>query len=135
LSLYARRYWVDALRDLTPETRQRQPIPDRPDVKYRSYSAVRPAAELPLFVRTLLPPIAGENDGLVPATSAIWGEHRGTVRSDHFESVGWSLALPSRQAARPFDHVAFWLRATAEALTVAANGEGKNGTSPITGAD
>jgi triacylglycerol lipase len=129
VSVVARRYWSDALRDLTPSVRARQPIPDRADVTYYSYNAVRPVGELPLLARTFLPPIAGANDGMVPAASAVWGEHRGTLHADHFESVGWSLALPRRQAARPFDHIAFWLHAAAEAIG-AAQGEETHGKAP-----
>jgi triacylglycerol lipase len=33
---------------------------------------------------------AGENDGLVPATSQRWGEVLRTVDADHWAQIGWS---------------------------------------------
>lgn len=118
-----RRIGNPGLRDLTPEAREAEQIPDRPDVGYASYAGCRPLAELPLWLQPLGRAIPTDNDGLVPVASARWGEFRGILRTDHVESVGWSLGLPSTRAARPFDHLSFWRRAVTEALEMA---HGKN---------
>jgi triacylglycerol lipase len=120
LAAIGRRYWRSALRDLTPQTRAREPIADRPGVAYASYAASRPPGEIPGWMRWVTGPLDGENDGVVPATSAQWGTVREPVRADHVELVGWSLGLPSREAARPFDHLNFWLRVVSEAMTMGA---------------
>lgn len=114
-----RRIAVRGLRDLTPEMRAAAPIPDRPDVAYISYGTCRPLDELPLIFKPLGKTIPGDNDGFVPVDSARWGIFRGVLRTDHFESVGWSLGLPDKKVARPFDHLAFWERAVAEAVEAA----------------
>jgi triacylglycerol lipase len=35
------------------------------------------------------PELLGKNDGIIPSSSAIWGEHLGTLDADHFEQIGW----------------------------------------------
>jgi triacylglycerol lipase len=107
------------LRDLTPEVRQANPIPDRPDVAYSSYAGCRPVDELPLLLRPLGRVMLNDNDGLVPVDSAEWGNVRGILRTDHVESVGWSLGVPNRRTARPFEHLSFWMRAVAQAMAAA----------------
>ena len=120
LTVIGRRWWRAALRDLTPETRAREPIADRAGVAYASYAAARPPGEIPAWMQWVAGRLDGENDGFVPATSAQWGALRDTVRADHVELVGWSLGLPSRKSARPFDHLGFWLRVVNEAMTMGA---------------
>ena len=46
----------------------------------------------------LLAQLAGDNDGLVPTSSAIWAEHLGTVDADHARlgSVGRGAGFDSR---------------------------------------
>lgn len=112
----ARRHWAPALGDLAPETRAREIIPDRADVAYSSYAGVRPSDEVPLLLRPFARQFQDANDGFVPLSSARWGDFRGTVRSDHLELVGWSVGLPNRGTARPFDHLAFWRRIIREAI-------------------
>lgn len=102
-----------AIEDLTIEACRRfnDAVPDRPDVRYLSYAGSRPIAEIPLPLRSfcrILLEAAGENDGEVPVSSARWGQFRGPVRADHFELVGWNLALRNRYLSRPFDHIAFY---------------------------
>lgn len=109
------------LDDLTPEARAAMPIPDRLDVAYSSYAGYRPLNELPLWLRPFGRIVSGPSDGLVRVDSAQWGRFRGIMRTDHFEFVGWSLALPNSQAKRPFDHLHFWKQAAAEAMTAAEN--------------
>jgi triacylglycerol lipase len=70
---------------------------DDPRVKYYSWmgetcvaaigcqDAVDP---LLLFSYQLIFDVAGANDGLVPLTSAIWGEYLGLVPADHIDEIG-----------------------------------------------
>jgi triacylglycerol lipase len=37
--------------------------------------------------------VAGPNDGLVPITSQYWGETLVEIEADHFEQVGWRMAM------------------------------------------
>lgn len=111
-----------ALAELTPAAREMMPIPDRPDVAYSSYASCRPPEELPFWLRPYGNVIPEDNDGMVPITSAKWGKFRGTLRADHIELLGWSLALPNARSARPFNHRQFWIKAAREAIAAA---EGK----------
>ena len=113
---WAGRHWLPALRDLDPAIREREPIPDRPDVRYESYAARRPANGIPWWLRAVTGPVEGENDGMVSVASARWGRAHDVLTADHFELVGWSLGLPGRAAARPFDHIPFWRRIVGEAV-------------------
>jgi triacylglycerol lipase len=36
---------------------------------------------------------AGDNDGLVPASSQLWGELFGEIHADHWAQIGWSIAF------------------------------------------
>jgi triacylglycerol lipase len=119
----ARRHWGPALDDLAPETRAREIIPDRAGVAYSSFAGVRPGDEIPLLLRPFARQFQAPNDGLVPLSSAQWGDFRGTVRSDHLELVGWSVGLPNRTAARPFDHLAFWRRIIRDAIAPVTTGD------------
>lgn len=47
---------------------------------------------------------AGENDGVVPVSSAKWGEFRGTLDADHLDLVGLKLEDASQSK---FDHLKF----------------------------
>jgi triacylglycerol lipase len=110
-----------SLDELTPEARAAVPIPDRVDVAYASYASCRPLNELPFWLRPFGRIVSGDSDGLVPIDSAQWGEFRGVMHTDHFEFVGWSLALSNSQAKRPFDHFRFWTEAASEAMAAAEN--------------
>ncbi len=112
------------LSELTPEARAAMPIPDREDVDYSSYASCRPLEELPFWFRPYGRVIPEGNDGMVPVSSAQWGRFRGIVRADHLELIGWSLGFPDARSARPFDHLPFWTRASAEAV---ASAEDKTG--------
>jgi len=48
--------------------------------------------------------IAGPNDGLVPISSAQWGEHLGTLPADHLDEVGLFFGQTGN-----FDHEGFYL--------------------------
>lgn len=110
------RTWLrKALQDLTPETCEafNRQVKDRADIRYVSFAGVRPAAEMPGLLRPwsrLLQQRAGDNDGLVPAASTVWGEAGGTVHGDHLELVGWSLARRNAPAQRPFDDRSLYRR-------------------------
>lgn len=108
-----------ALSELTPEARKAMPIPDRPDVVYSSYASCRPPDELPFLLQPCARVIPGDNDGMVPVSSAPWGKFCGTLRADHIELLGWSLALPNSRCERPFDHLRFWKKVAAEAIAAA----------------
>ena len=98
-----------ALDELTPEARQAVTIPDRVDVAYTSYASCRPLAEQSVWLRPLGRMIPAANDGLVPVDSAKWGRFLGTLRSDHFELIGWSF--PEKSGIfKPFNHIQFWTR-------------------------
>jgi triacylglycerol lipase len=115
--------WLgDALVDLDPATCAgfNQDIPDRADVRYISYAGLRPVAELAPILRPFgqrLQREEGGNDGLIAVPSAQWGEDRGTLRADHFELVGWSVARAAPEIARPFDHIAFYRALVTELST------------------
>jgi triacylglycerol lipase len=110
------RTWLrKSLQDLTPEACDvfNRQVKDRTDVRYVSFAGVRPVAEMPALLRPwtrLLQQRVGDNDGLVPAPSTIWGEVGGTLRSDHLELVGWSLARRDVSAQRPFDDRSLYRR-------------------------
>lgn len=108
-----RRWLARALAELTPEACEglNRTLPNRPEVRYLSYAGCRTEVEMPIWLRPwerLILSGAGDNDGLVPVASARWGQFRGTVRADHFEFVGWSLARSNPQTGRPFDHLGFY---------------------------
>ncbi|HZY02105.1 MAG TPA: hypothetical protein VFF02_01300, partial [Anaeromyxobacteraceae bacterium] len=44
---------------------------------------------------------AGENDGVVPASSQRWGEVLAEIEADHWAQIGWS---------RSFDAAEFYAR-------------------------
>lgn len=79
-------------------------VPDAAGVSYASYLA-HASGKLPetnpLLIAThrILLERAGQNDGLVPASSQRWGEVLGTVEADHWAQIGWS---------RSFDAPAFY---------------------------
>ncbi|MCO4773697.1 MAG: hypothetical protein KDA24_26940 [Deltaproteobacteria bacterium] len=95
-------------------------VPDHPDVTYYSWSArscgitelgCRDAMGgeviAPYLIATYraLQLIDGDNDGIVPTQSAMWGEHLGTLGADHFDEVGQLAG----QTDGNFDHRAFYL--------------------------
>lgn len=99
--------------DLTPEVcaRFNEVTPDRSDVLYQSYAGCRPVAEMAPWFKPwarMIMEESGDNDSQVPVSSARWGEFLGTVRADHLELVGWSLAMPDRAVVRPFGHLDFY---------------------------
>ncbi len=104
---------LPALADLTPAACAafNRITPDRDDVRYRSWGAARPLDQLPRWLHPwsrLLQHAEGDNDAQVSLYSANWGDDQGTLRADHFELLGWSLALPQCNHQRPFDHLTLY---------------------------
>lgn len=87
---------LDALHDLTSARmiRFNERIPDAKGVCYASVVGVarRRRRMNPLLVPThlWLAEAAGENDGVVPASSQRWGEVLAEVEADHWAQIGWS---------------------------------------------
>ncbi len=87
---------VDGLYDVSTERMREfnRVILDSPDVVYTS---VIGAVNLNTAgIHALLSPAhaylmrkAGPNDGIVPATSQLWGEAMGEVEADHWAQIGW----------------------------------------------
>lgn len=46
------------------------------------------------------PELAGKNDGIIPTSSAIWGEHQVTLDADHFEQIGWMGTFRAKRLYR-----------------------------------
>jgi len=116
---FARRRWKRVLEELTPEAcrSRNEVLPDRADVRYLSYAGVRLVEELPLWMRSwgqLIAQEEGDNDGLVSLASTRWGDSRDTVRADHLELIGWSLAWPNMRNRRPFPHLDLYRQIIAE---------------------
>ncbi|HEU4383601.1 MAG TPA: alpha/beta fold hydrolase [Anaeromyxobacteraceae bacterium] len=98
---------LDALRDLTVAAMEafNAEVPDAPGVAYGSVVGV---ARGTLRVNPLLVPTwlylkkrAGDNDGVVPASSQRWGEVLAEIEADHWAQIGWS---------RSFDAAEFYAR-------------------------
>jgi triacylglycerol lipase len=84
---------LDAFRDLTTQRMEafNQEAHDAPGVVYNCFVA---SAQ---DVHTVLVPShrflqrrAGDNDGIVPASSQRWGEVLGEIDVDHWGAIGWS---------------------------------------------
>jgi triacylglycerol esterase/lipase EstA (alpha/beta hydrolase family) len=86
---------------------------DDPRVKYWSWTGQTCVAgigcddsldPLLLFSYQTILGIAGPNDGLVPESSAQWGEYLGVVPADHIDEIGQIAGITSLS----YDHVAFF---------------------------
>lgn len=97
----------EALRDLTQARMEafNAEVPDAPGVAYGSVVGVarRKLRMNPLLLPTYLylKRRAGENDGMVPASSQRWGEVLAEIEADHWAQIGWS---------RHFDAADFYAR-------------------------
>jgi pimeloyl-ACP methyl ester carboxylesterase len=84
--------------------------PDDPRVKYFSFGGeISPARLSPVLRRawSILYAAEGQNDGMVSAASAHWGEYLGTIHADHFAQT------PDGVFVRPgedFDALGFYSR-------------------------
>ncbi len=88
--------------------------PDDPRVSYVSWTGLTCLTGIPcgdvcdIEIRwsyDLIYLLAGDNDGMVPVSSAIWGDYRGEVPADHFDEVGQLLGV----TGPGFDHEEFYL--------------------------
>jgi triacylglycerol esterase/lipase EstA (alpha/beta hydrolase family) len=86
---------------------------DDPRVKYYSWTGetcvggigcLDAVDALLLFSYDTIYLVAGENDGLVPTSSAIWGEYLGLVPADHIDEIGQIGGLTDPD----YDHVEFF---------------------------
>ncbi|MEE8083907.1 MAG: alpha/beta fold hydrolase [Alphaproteobacteria bacterium] len=115
------RRWCPAIEDLRPETceQRNDETADRPDVTYLSCAGMRPPSHLPWpladYARRMQP-THGDNDGLVPVTSARWGRFLGVHQADHVELIGWRLPRWAWTKSRPFDHLRLYRNLISQAL-------------------
>jgi triacylglycerol esterase/lipase EstA (alpha/beta hydrolase family) len=87
--------------------------PDDPRVSYLSYAGRCCATgegcgdlcdvEIQ-FTHHLLQALAGDNDGVVPVSSAVWGEYLGEIPADHFDQVGQLAGVTGPN----FNHLEFY---------------------------
>lgn len=70
-------------------------IVDVPGVRYACVvGGIGKTAALPLSApHAYLKSIAGPNDGLVPVASQFWGETLAEIEADHFQQIGWRIAV------------------------------------------
>ena len=73
-------------------------VPDVPSVRYACVvGGIRepgtPVALALAPVHSYLRRVAGPNDGLVPIASQYWGETLAEIEADHWEQIGWRIAM------------------------------------------
>lgn len=110
-------------RDLSVEYSEQHFNPENPPdprVYYQSYSGIasrwgwpgRPPKVEEIFspIYLYLKYVSGDNDGLVPSASAVFGEDRGILRADHLDIIGHLMGETGGQ----FDHRQFFKNLTGE---------------------
>ncbi len=89
--------------------------PDSPDVAYISYAGKTcpfgftcgDVCDVEIgWSYAILRVLSGDNDGIVPVSSAKWGDFRGTIPADHFDEVGQLAGVTGPN----FDHKKFYLK-------------------------
>lgn len=94
---------LDAYKQLTTTFMEEfnKEVSDMPQVYYQSYSAKITETYPKMYSRLkykLIFKKAGENDGVVPLNSTLWGDYKGVIEYDeniglsHFEVIGFSKA-------------------------------------------
>jgi triacylglycerol lipase len=82
---------------LSPSALERfnQEVRDVPGVRYACVvGGIVGGAALPISpLHSYLKSIAGPNDGLVPVSSQFWGETLAEIEADHFQQIGWRIAV------------------------------------------
>ncbi len=87
--------------------------PDDPRVEYLSWTGLtcpfgrRCGDVCDVEIRwsyDLIESMEGDNDGIVPVDSAVWGEYQGTLPADHFDEVGQIAGVTGPN----FDHIEFY---------------------------
>jgi triacylglycerol lipase len=70
-------------------------VVDVPGVRYACVvGGIGASAALPLSAaHAYLKSVAGPNDGLVPVSSQYWGETLAEIDADHFQQIGWRIAV------------------------------------------
>lgn len=70
-------------------------IADVPGVRYACVvGGIHGPAALPISAaHAYLQRVAGDNDGLVPVSSQYWGEPLAEIEADHFQQIGWRIAV------------------------------------------
>jgi len=99
-------------------------VPDVPGVRYACVvGGIREAGTSVALaiapVHAYLRRVSGHNDGLVPIASQYWGETIAEIEADHFEQVGWRMAMRGQ-----FDALALYAFIVARLGDVAAPSEG-----------
>ena len=82
--------------------------PDMANIRYRSYTASRPAKEVPWVmakIARIVQAAEGDNDTQVSISSALWGEHVRTLHADHFEIIGLNAWLNPFKKRIAFKHL------------------------------
>ncbi|MBN2799894.1 MAG: triacylglycerol lipase [Deltaproteobacteria bacterium] len=104
----------DSLSEATVQGSFNAENPDDPRVAYLSYAGHTCTLGLSCddlcdveiqLPHQLLSAWSGDNDGIVPVESAIWGDWRGELPADHFDEVGQLFGVTGPH----FDHRAFYL--------------------------
>ncbi|MCB1735548.1 MAG: alpha/beta fold hydrolase [Gammaproteobacteria bacterium] len=92
--------------------------PNRADVRYRSYTASRPIAQMPVWLRPFARVFGTvPNDGLVSVDSGKWGEHIETLTATHFELAGWRVLPIGAWRVPRFEHIGFYRKLVADLRT------------------
>jgi triacylglycerol lipase len=91
---------LHALDWLSPSALERfnADVKDAPGVRYACVvggirDSATPVSLAIAPVHAYLRRVAGPNDGLVPIASQYWGETLAEIEADHFEQVGWRMAM------------------------------------------
>lgn len=88
---------IDWLSTAALETFNRE-VRDVPGVRYACVVGGIREASTPISLaiapaHAYLRRVAGSNDGLVPMSSQYWGETLAEIEADHFEQIGWRMAM------------------------------------------
>lgn len=93
--------------------------PNRPDVRYLSYGAMRAEHEVLSIFRPLhrvMTNKVGASDIVVSPDSAKWGEYQDTLEADHLELIGIWSGRANERIGRPFDHLGLYRKIIDELL-------------------
>jgi triacylglycerol lipase len=105
----------DALSMLSREYMEKEfnpQYPDDPRVKYKSWAGKscwawedcgNPIDPIMAATYGVLRNLAGDNDGIVPTASAVWGDFKGVIIGSHMNEVGHLFG-----ATGPFDYIKFY---------------------------
>jgi triacylglycerol lipase len=105
LSALRKIFDIEAFWDLTTGTMAEfnRQVPDAPGVAYGCVLArCQPPFMNPLLVpsQRYLSSRFGENDGVVPVSSQLWGTVLEEIEADHWAQIGWGLRFDARKLFR-----------------------------------